>query len=86
MARILILIFLVWILYQIIKRVAAQVNAKANAKPSNKIEQNFVKCTYCGCHVPEAESQIINHNVVCNNPECSNQERNTWWHSIYLQR
>ena len=72
MARILVLIFLAWLLYQTIKRVAV----KSNAKPSAKPEQNFVKCAHCGCHVPEAESQIINHNVVCSNPECNNQERN----------
>lgn len=72
MVRILILIFLVWLLYQIIKRVAA----KANAKPSVKSEQNFVKCAHCGCHVLEAESQLINDKITCNNPECSNQQGN----------
>jgi hypothetical protein len=67
MARILILIFLVWLLYQIIKRVAA----KANSKPATKPEEKFVKCVICGCHVPELESQFINNKVVCNNPECN---------------
>ena len=70
MARILILIFLAWLLYQIIKRMAA----KTSAKPSSKPAQNFVKCTQCGCHMPEAESQIINNKIICNNPECSSQQ------------
>lgn len=70
MARIIILILLVWILYQIIKRVAANVNDKTSLKP----EENFVKCANCGCHVPEAESQLINNKITCNNPECINTE------------
>jgi threonine/homoserine/homoserine lactone efflux protein len=76
MARILILIFLVWLLYQIIKRVAANANTKSSAKASAKQEQSFIKCVQCGCHVPEAESQIINNKVTCNNLECITQQRN----------
>ena len=72
MARILILIFLAWLLYQIIKRVAA----KTNTKPSTKPAQNFVKCAQCGCHMPEAESQIINNKIICSNPECNMQQGN----------
>ena len=66
MVRILILIVLVWVLYQIIKRIAASANRKPNEKP----EENFVQCTHCGCHVLTSESQIINNKIVCKNPEC----------------
>ena len=66
MARILILIILVWALYQIIKRMAAS----AKRKPSEKPVESFVQCTHCGCHVPTSESQIKNNKVICNNPEC----------------
>ena len=66
MARILILIILVWALYQIIKRMAAS----ANRKPSEKPAETFVQCTHCGCHVPTSESQIKNNKIICNNPEC----------------
>ena len=76
MARILILIFLVWLLYQIIKRLAAKANAKTSTKSGAKPAQNFVKCAQCGCHMPEAESQTINNKIICNNPECSNQQAN----------
>ena len=76
MARILILIFLAWLLYQIIKRLAAKANAKTSEKSGAKPAQNFVKCAHCGCHMPEAESQIIDNKIVCNNPECSKQQGN----------
>jgi formylmethanofuran dehydrogenase subunit E len=66
MTRILILIILGWILYQIIKRMAASGDSKPNTKPVEK----FVLCAKCGCHVPEAESQIKNDQVICNNPDC----------------
>ena len=66
MARILILIILVWALYQIIKRMAAS----ANRKPSEKPEETFVQCAHCGCHVLTSESQIKNNKIICNNPEC----------------
>lgn len=72
MTRIIILILLVWILYQIIKRIMAN----ANSKPSLTAEENFVKCVQCGCHVPEAESQLIDNKITCNNPECNQQPSN----------
>jgi len=69
MARILLLIILVWILYQIVKRIAAS----ANPKPTEYgIEEKFVQCTNCGCHVPIGESLIKNNKIYCNNPECLN--------------
>jgi formylmethanofuran dehydrogenase subunit E len=66
MARILLLIVLVWILFQIVKRMTANADSKPAAKPDEK----FVQCANCGCHVPESESQIKNNKIVCNNPEC----------------
>jgi hypothetical protein len=70
MARVLILIILVWILYQIAKRLIA------NAKPENtsKPDENFVQCTRCGCHVLASESQMIDNKITCNNPECIKNE------------
>lgn len=68
MLRILILIILVWLLYQIIKRIIANANARNN--PEQKAEQKMVQCTQCGCHVPQNESQIKNDKIICNNPEC----------------
>jgi len=70
MARILILIILVWILYQIAKRLIA------NTKPedTSKLEENFVQCVHCGCHVPASESQMIDNKIICNNPECVKNE------------
>ena len=74
MVRILILIVLAWVLYQIIKRMIASINARAANKPEQTTEQNpeqtIVQCAHCGCHVPTSESQIKNDKVICNNPEC----------------
>jgi hypothetical protein len=69
MARILLLIILVWILYQIVKRIAVS----ANPKPTKSgVEEKFVQCAHCGCHVPISESLIKNNKIYCNNPECLN--------------
>jgi hypothetical protein len=66
MARILLLIVLFWILYQIVKRIGASADAKPGAKP----EQSIVQCAQCGCYVPTSETQTKNNQIVCNNPEC----------------
>ena len=70
MARILILIILGWILYQVIKRMAASADSKPNIKFEEKPEEKIVQCANCGCHVPESESIIKNNQIICNNPEC----------------
>ena len=70
MVRILILIVLAWVLYQIIKRLLASINAKEAARPEPAPEQTIVQCVHCGCHVPTSESQIKNNKIICNNPEC----------------
>ena len=69
MLRILILIVLSWLLYQIIKRMLAG-DFKPADKPVQKPEQTIVQCAHCGCHVPTSESQIKNNKIICNNPEC----------------
>lgn len=69
MARILLLIVLVWVLYRIVKRIAKN----ANPKPTQSgAEEKFVQCAHCGCHVPMSESLIKNNKIYCNNPECQN--------------
>ncbi len=70
MARILILIILGWILYQVIKRMATSADSKPNIKSEEKPEEKIVQCANCGCHVPESESIIKNNQIICNNPEC----------------
>jgi formylmethanofuran dehydrogenase subunit E len=70
MARILILIILVWILYQIVKRLIASNQSESATKPV----ESFVQCAQCGCHVPLSESQMINNKIICNNPECIKNE------------
>ena len=76
MTRILILIVLIWILYQIIKRVIA--NAKAESaqqnngqNPAKKQDEKMLQCTQCGCHVPESETKVVNQQIICNNPDCN---------------
>ena len=74
MTRILILIVLIWILYQIIKRVIvkAQSAAEKNVQNSNKNQdEKMLQCAQCGCHVPESETKVINHLIICNNPACN---------------
>jgi hypothetical protein len=54
------------------------VNAKAEGS-KQKTQQNFDKnpeekmlqCTQCGCHVPEGETKLVNHQIICNSPACS---------------
>lgn len=70
MTRILILIILVWILYQIAKRLIAKNKPRDTSTP----EESFVQCAQCGCHVPASESQMTNDKIVCNNPKCIKSE------------
>ena len=76
MTRILILIVLIWILYQIIKRVIA--NAKAESakqengqNPAKNQDEKMLQCAQCGCHVPESETKVVNQQIICNNPDCN---------------
>lgn len=72
MLRILILIVLAWILYQIIKRVIS--NAKIQnptQEATTKTDETMLQCAQCGCHVPASDTQLINEKIICNNPECS---------------
>jgi len=80
MVRILILIILAWILYQIIKRMLAGANSKKAGKPAQTPEQTIVQCAHCGCHVPLSESQIKNNKIICNNPECQSITHKTDQH------
>ena len=78
MVRILILIILGWVLYQIIKRILADLNSKKAGNTKQKPAQTpvetpietIVQCAHCGCHVLMNESQIKNNKIVCNNLEC----------------
>jgi ribosomal protein S26 len=68
MPRILLLIALVWILYQMIKRLAA--SARQTKSTQNKASEKMVQCSQCGCHVPASESVIKDNLTRCNNPQC----------------
>ncbi len=75
MARVLLLILLVWILYVVIKRVIrtlkdSEKNIHSNEKPVEKPLEKIVQCARCGLHVPESESQLSNNLIICNNREC----------------
>lgn len=76
MARILILIVLAWILYQIIKRIIANAKVQDSEQTSQQpapesLEQKIVECTQCGCHVPESDTKVVNEQIICNNPQCN---------------
>ncbi len=75
MPRILLLIVLVWILYQIIKRLTASAK-QAGFDTKKNVEEKIVLCSHCGCHVLESESMIKNNQVICNNPKCDKPESN----------
>jgi len=73
MARILLLIVLVWVLYLVFKRIAA--GANQTSKPTQeKTAEKIVRCSTCGLHVPESESHVNNNLIYCNNPECGPQK------------
>ncbi len=78
MARIFLLIILGYLLYQVLKRMAASANSKPNAKSEENLEEKpeerIVQCANCGCHVPISESQIKNNKILCNNPECQQNQ------------
>ncbi len=75
MARILLLIVLIGLIYWVVKQVIASANAKpqnnSDTNPDEKLSEKIVQCSRCGLHVPETESHINNQQVVCNNAECN---------------
>lgn len=70
MPRILLLIVLIWVLFQLVKRVIAISKPRPKNHQKKPVE-NFVKCARCGLHVPESESLLQDNQVICNNPNCS---------------
>jgi hypothetical protein len=77
MIRILLLLVLVWILYQIIKRFLAAANQANNPTAANKPAEKIVQCVQCGCHVVEAESQLKDNKIYCKSPDCNKQDDST---------
>jgi len=74
MARVLLLILLVWILYVVVKRIylgSTENHANKKDKPAEKPSERIVQCWKCGLHVPESESHLTNNVVICNNSECN---------------
>ena len=72
MARVLILIVLVWLVYVVIKRAFFSQNASNSTQqnPQPEPEQKMIQCAACGMHVPESESVKKDDLVLCNNPDC----------------
>ncbi|MGQ0441891.1 MAG: PP0621 family protein [Methylophilaceae bacterium] len=75
MARILLLIVLIWILYHVFKRIiaGAESRAKMSETSTNKDIDNpekIVLCSQCGLHIPENESHVMSGLIYCNNPNC----------------
>ncbi len=54
MARILLLIALVWLLYVVIKRAFLTPNSYNTHQQNPKVEEKIVQCATCGMHVPES--------------------------------
>lgn len=87
MIRVLLLIALIWLIYWVVSRfIESYRSSKSNheqhseaqseAKPSNLKASNvkIVQCSRCGCHVPESESHLNNHQVICNNAQCNEKQ------------
>lgn len=71
MARILLLIILIVLLYVIGKRFLAFLNAKAQQDQAVKVkDENIVQCTLCGTHIPESESTLLDQKIVCKQQPC----------------
>lgn len=70
MARILLLIILIWVLYTVVKRFLMATSAKKDNNHHRDEAEKIVACSQCGVHIPENEMQRIDDLVVCNNPNC----------------
>ena len=73
MARILLLIILIWILYIVVKRLLTN-NASKTKKETGQTEK-VVRCSQCGLHIPESETQLIDNLVCCSNPNCHSKKK-----------
>lgn len=74
MARILLLIILIWIVYVVVKRFIAKITSNNPSTTETAHTEKIVACHQCGLHVPESESRTINGVVYCNNPACYKQD------------
>jgi hypothetical protein len=72
MPRILLLIFLGWLLYSVIKKVIKM--SKQQQMQDNPNMHQLVICAKCGVHVPKNESQLVDNQIVCNKPNCNNSK------------
>jgi formylmethanofuran dehydrogenase subunit E len=72
MARILLLIILIVLLYVIGKRFMAFLNAKEqqNHTATKVKDENIVQCQLCGTHIPESESTLLDEKIVCKQQPC----------------
>lgn len=72
MARVLLLIVLVWLVYVVIKRAffSQHISNSSQQNPQPEPEQKMIQCAVCGMHVPESESIKKDDLVLCNNPDC----------------
>ncbi len=70
MARILILITLVWLLYRVFKHLSANPAANKQQEKSTDNTKRVMLCNQCGLHVPEDESYLKAGKIYCNNPVC----------------
>lgn len=74
MARILLLLLLIWILYTVVKRFIASGTPNTTPKKSTAETEKIVACHQCGLHVPESESHLVGDLTVCNNPKCNGKQ------------
>lgn len=78
MVRILILIILAALFYYVCKRFITFMNAdsdEAKARKNNtRAEEKIVKCAYCGTHIPERESMLLDHKTVCKQQPCQHSD------------
>jgi len=70
MPRILLLIILIWVLYVVIKNFIGRSKPHQTPTSNHHEAETIVACHFCGLHVPENESQLVDGLIVCNNPSC----------------
>lgn len=65
MLKLLLLALGVWLIYVLLKRYGASVRRDEQAPPTEPAQEDMVRCTQCGVHLPKSEAILSQGEFFC---------------------
>lgn len=65
MIKILLLVVLAWLVYALLKKYRSSVERDEQDKPSAPMQEDMVRCTQCGVHLPKSEAILSRGEFFC---------------------